>query len=162
LLQAAQGFSGKIVIAGAGPLAAELKTQAATLQLENIIFLGHVSDEDKVALLTLSLGVVFPSHLRSEAFGVSLLEGAMYGKPLISTDIGTGTSYINVNQETGLVVPPEDATAFRQAMQWLLDHPQAAEQMGVQAEKRYEAYFTAKKMGESYSQLYSDLISGDI
>jgi len=62
---------------------------------------------------------VFPSYLRSEAFGISLLEDAMYGKPMISREIGTGTTYINIGGETGLVVPPSDSMALRQAMSYL-------------------------------------------
>jgi glycosyltransferase involved in cell wall biosynthesis len=84
--------------------------------LSTIHFLGFLSNEDKVALLTLCYAVLFPSHLRSAAFGISLLEGAMYGKPLISSEIGTGTSFINIANETGLVVQPSDPLALRQAM----------------------------------------------
>ena len=51
----------------------------------------------------------------------------MYGKPMISSEIGTGTSYINIHGETGLVVPPSQPAAFRQAMRWLWEHPQQAE-----------------------------------
>jgi glycosyltransferase involved in cell wall biosynthesis len=74
--------------------------------------------------------VAFPSHLRSEAFGISLLEGAMYGKPMISSEIGTGTTYINIDQQTGLVVPPSDPQALREAMRTLWDDPQLAQEMG--------------------------------
>jgi len=102
--------------------------------LSNIHFLGFLPDEDKVALLTLCYAVLFPSHLRSEAFGISLLEGAMYGKPLISSEIGTGTSFINIANETGFVVPPSDPLALRQAMQTLWQNPEMASEMGRKAE----------------------------
>ncbi|HBO3396411.1 TPA: glycosyltransferase [Pseudomonas aeruginosa] len=113
---------------------------------------------DKVALLQLSYAMVFPSHLRSEAFGISLLEGAMYGKPMISSEIGTGTSYINIHGETGLVVPPSQPAAFRQAMRWLWEHPQQAEEMGRNAEARYRQLFTAEEMGRRWSELYRELL----
>lgn len=158
LMEAAQGTDYPIVIVGAGPIEAELKAQAARLGLRNIHFLGQLPDEDKVALLTLCYGVVFPSHLRSEAFGVSLLEGAMYGKPMISSEIGTGTTFINIADETGLVVPPSDSTALRQAMQYLWEHPQQAAEMGKRAEERYWKHFTADQMVQSYVELYDDLI----
>jgi rhamnosyl/mannosyltransferase len=158
LLEAAKGVDYPIVIVGAGPIEAELKAQAAQLGLRNIHFLGHLSDEDKVALLTLCYGVVFPSHLRSEAFGISLLEGAMYGKPMISSEIGTGTTFINIADETGLVVPPSDPVALRQAMQYLWEHPEQASEMGKHAEERYWKHFTADKMVESYVDLYRELV----
>ena len=157
LVEAAQGANYPIVIVGSGPIEQELKTQATQLGLRNIHFLGHLHDEDKVALLTLCLGVVFPSHLRSEAFGVSLLEGAMYGKPMISSEIGTGTTFINIADETGLVVPPGDPVALRQAMSYLWEHPEEAAGMGRRAEERYWKYFTADKMVNLYVQLYHEL-----
>jgi len=158
LLDAAQGTNYPIVIVGAGPIEAELKAQAVRLGLRNIFFLGAVPDEDKVALLTLCYGVVFPSHLRSEAFGISLLEGAMYGKPMISSEIGTGTTFINIGDETGLVVPPSDPVALRQAMSYLWEHPEEAARMGRRAEERYWKHFTAEQMVKSYVDLYGEVV----
>lgn len=158
LMEAAQGTDYPIVIVGAGPIEQELKAQAAQLGLRTIHFLGYLSDEDKVALLTLCYGVVFPSHLRSEAFGISLLEGAMYGKPMISSEIGTGTTFINIEGTTGLVVPPSDSAALRQAMRYLWEHPEEAAKMGRAAEERYWQNFSAEPMVKSYVDLYSELV----
>lgn len=158
LMEAAQGTNFPIVVVGAGPIEMEIKEQASQLGLRNIHFLGHLPDEDKVALLTLCYGVLFPSHLRSEAFGISLLEGAMYGKPMISSEIGTGTTFINIGDETGLVVPPGDPLALRQAMRYLWENPDHAAEMGRRAEVRYWNYFTAEKMVRSYVNLYSELM----
>jgi rhamnosyl/mannosyltransferase len=158
LMEAAQGTDYPIVIVGAGPVERELKAQAVQLGLRNIYFLGQLPDLDKVALLTLCYGVLFPSHLRSEAFGISLLEAAMYGKPMISSEIGTGTTFINIANETGLVVPPSDPLALRQAMRYMWEHPEQAKVMGTRAEERYWKYFTADQMVRSYVGLYSDLV----
>ena len=157
LMEAAQGLDYPIVIVGSGPIEQALKAQAASLGLRNIHFLGQVSDADKVALLTLCYAVVFPSHLRSEAFGISLLEGAMYGKPMISSEIGTGTTFINIADQTGLVVPPSDPIALRQAMRYLWENPARAAAMGEQAEARYWKYFTADQMVAEYVKLYQSL-----
>jgi glycosyltransferase involved in cell wall biosynthesis len=97
LVEAARKLNMPIVIVGAGPIENDLKAQADSLGLTNIHFLGFQSDEDKAALLQLARAVVFPSSLRAEAFGISLLEGAMHSKPLISCEIGTGTSFVNVD-----------------------------------------------------------------
>ena len=159
LLEAAHGLDYPIVIVGAGPTENELKTQAKALGLKNIHFLGQISEVDKVALLTLCFGVLFPSHLRSEAFGIALLEGAMYGKPMISSEIGTGTTYINIANDTGLVIPPSNPVALKQAMRYLWEHPQESAAMGVRAARRYSSQFTAEKMVRSYVDLYQDIIS---
>lgn len=160
LLDAVQGTGFPVVIVGSGPMEAALKEQAKKLGSGNIHFLGALPDDDKVALLKLCYAVAFPSHVRSEAFGVSLLEGAMFGKPMISCEIGTGTSYININGETGIVVPPNDPSAFREAMRLLWDAPSLAFDMGRRAEVRYWNLFTADKMAASYADLYQKLLYG--
>src|SRR5690554_7273157 len=119
LLDACKDTDYPVVIVGAGPLENTLRQQAQRLRLHNVYFLGPLPDPEKNVLLQLSRVVVFPSHLRSEAFGISLLEGAMFGKPMISSEIGTGTTYINIDGETGLVVPPSDPAALRAAMHQL-------------------------------------------
>lgn len=159
LLDACKNQSHPVVIMGTGPLEHELKTQAKTLGLTNVTFVGALSDEDKIALLTLCFAIVFPSHVRSEAFGISLLEGAMHGKPLISAEIGTGSSYININGETGLVVKANDSDAFAKAMQYLLDHSTQAGMMGKQAKARFDTLFTADKMVEHYVELYKKVLN---
>ena len=159
LVDAARNSSYPIVIVGAGPVEKELKEHAAMLGISNIHFLGFLSDEDKVALLELCYAVVFPSHLRSEAFGITLLEGAMYGKPLISSEIGTGTSFVNIDKETGLVVPHSNPVALRKALDHLWDNPELANVMGKRAENRYWKLFTAKQMAQSYFELYQNLHS---
>ena len=157
LLSASKGTDYPIVIVGAGPIEQQLKIEVTRLGLERVHFLGFLPDEDKVALLTLCYSVVFPSHLRSEAFGISLLEGAMYGKPLISSEIGTGTTFINIANETGLVVPPSDPIALREAMQYLWQHPEQAAIMGKKAQERYWRLFTAERMVNSYVDLYNSI-----
>jgi glycosyltransferase involved in cell wall biosynthesis len=159
LLRAAKGFAGQIVIAGTGPELEHLQDFAAREGLVNVRFVGTVSDEDKICLLHLARAFVFPSHLRSEAFGMSLLEAAMCGKPMICCEIGTGTSYINVDGVTGFVVPPEDPQALRQAMQRLLDDPKQAQVLGAAARARYEALFTADHMAKAYQAVYGELLS---
>lgn len=146
------------MIVGTGPVETTLMRQASKLGLNNARFLGHVSDPEKVALMRLCRAVVFPSHQRSEAFGVTLLEGAMFGKALISTEIGTGTSYINADGETGFVISPADAKGLREVMLRLNRNDALAERMGQAARARYEALFTGRLMGERYVRLYRRLV----
>lgn len=157
-IKAAKGADYKILIVGSGPIESELKKLANTLEVDNVEFLGYQNDIDKVALLSLCRGVVFPSYLRSEAFGVTLLEGAMFSKPLISVEIGSGMSYINIHEKTGLQVTPGNPTAFREAMDRLYDNEEYAKQLGIAARQRFEALFTGAEMGRRYDQLYQSLM----
>ncbi len=158
LLEAARGFRGRIVIAGSGPEADQLAQQVQRDGAGNVQLVGHVSDEDKMCLLQLSRAFVFPSHLRSEAFGMSLVEAAMCSKPMISCDIGTGTTYINDDGVTGWTVPPEDAAALRTAMHKLQDNPAQAAHMGVAARARFEQLFTAQRMAQAYHDAYREVV----
>jgi O-antigen biosynthesis rhamnosyltransferase len=158
LIEANRGTDYPLVIVGAGPIEAELRRHVADAGLTKVSFLGALPDADKVALFDLSYAIVFPSHLRSEAFGISLLEGAMFGKPMISSELGTGTSYININGETGLVVPPNDPAALCAAMRFLMENPERAEEMGRRASERYLQHFTADKMVDRYAELYDEVI----
>ncbi|MFJ3521377.1 glycosyltransferase family 4 protein [Pseudomonas sp. NPDC090203] len=159
LLDAAKQTGLPVVIVGGGPLEQALKHKARSLGLANVLFLGGLPDEDKSALLQLCSAVVFPSHLRSEAFGVTLLEGAMYGKPMISCEIGTGTTYINIHGETGLVVEPCNASALAAAMQQLWGDPLFAAQLGGRAAIRFEKCFRADTMVGSYKSLYDEVLA---
>ena len=159
LLDAVKGAPFRVVIAGTGPLEEELHNRVNKEGLDNVIFAGYVGDADKAALFSLARVIVFPSLFRSEAFGVSLLEGAMHGLPLITTEIGTGTTFVNKKDVTGLVVPPGDAGQLRQAMDRLQEDDALCQQMGNNARRRFEELFTAERMGEQYFTLYGELVS---
>src|SRR5690606_15618876 len=116
LLAAARSSDIDTVIVGDGPMKPQLTAYAKEHNLSHVHFVGALPDADKTALLELSSGLIFPSHLRSEAFGLSLVEASMFGKPMISCEIGTGTSYVNLNGQTGIVVPPQNPEALSAAM----------------------------------------------
>ena len=159
LLDAAKQLSLKIMIAGSGPLWEPIKKRIENENINNVKMLGHVSDEDKVCLYQLCRAVVFPSHIRSEAFGVTLVEGLMFGKPLISCEIGTGTSYVNLADKTGLVIPPDNPQALKQAITTLSEDDELVKKMSLNAEKRFQEVFTGQAMGRQYYELYTALIS---
>ncbi|MGY4239107.1 glycosyltransferase involved in cell wall biosynthesis [Bradyrhizobium sp. USDA 4523] len=82
----------------------------------------------------------------------------MYGKPMISAEIGTGTSFVNIDRQTGLVVRPSDANALRGAMTYLAENPLAGKRMGQNARRRYETLFTADLMVQRYLDLYDEML----
>ena len=126
---------------------------------QNVTALGRVSEAEKEALLELCLALVLPSHLRSEAYGVVLVEAARAGRPMISCEIGTGTSFVNRDGETGLVVAPADPAALADAMRRLDTDRAFAEGCGIGARARYEQHLRAAQMVEAYEHLYEELLA---
>ena len=159
LLQAAQWVNGQIVLLGSGLLDAELRAEASKLGINNVLFLGSQPHATKVAFLSKARAVVLPSNLRSEAFGMALIEGLMFSKPLVCCDISTGTRYVNIHGETGFVVPPNQPHKLAEALNALLLNEELAAKMGVAARNRYETHFSGSKMAEAYLTVYQQLLN---
>lgn len=158
LLEAASSVAAPILILGEGPEGAGLKREVELKKLGNVHFLGALPDVDKDALMSICRGVVFPSHVRSEAFGMVLLEGARAAKPLICCEIGTGTTWINRHNETGLVVAPEDPGALAAAMNALSGDDALCKRLGDGARRRWDSHFTPQAVGAAYRQIYEDVL----
>jgi rhamnosyl/mannosyltransferase len=156
LIEAAALCGFPLVIVGHG----EMHKEIVQANLPNVTMVGAVSDEDKAALMQLCTAFIFPSHLRSEAFGVALLEAAFAGKPMISCELGTGTSYVNLDGKTGLVVPPADPAALAQAMTVLWQDEVLRATYGAAASRRAFDEFSAAGMVHAYASLYRSLAAG--
>jgi rhamnosyl/mannosyltransferase len=161
LVEAAAQNGLPVVIAGRGSEHKALEAQAKSSGASNIKFAGFVSDDIKQALMARAKAIVFPSCERSEAFGVTLLEGQMHSLPLITCDIGTGTSFVNQHGVTGLVVPPRNATALSDAMRQLEENPETAERMGRAGRERLNNVFSGSQVGEKYTSLYRKLLESE-
>ena len=77
---------------------------------------------------------------------------------MISCEIGTGTSFVNLNNITGFVVPPESPQKLAVALQDLFLNENLANKMGSAARSRYEKMFSGVALGNAYSSLYHDLL----
>jgi glycosyltransferase involved in cell wall biosynthesis len=157
LVRAAQQVDARIVIAGSGPEETSLRRLATSLKADNVIFAGQVSDAEKVALIRRCRALVLPSHLRSEAYGMVLVEAAMFGRPMICCEIGTGTSFVNSHGETGFVVAPNDPQALAAAINRLARDECLARSMGDAARRRYERLFSGEVLGRAYAEIFVGL-----
>ncbi len=157
LLQAAEKQNFKVVIAGAGHERVALEAMIDQLNLTNVVMVGRVSDLDKVSLLDLSKAVVMPSFLRSEAFGITLLEGLAASKPLVTADIGSGMSFVNKNGNTGLWVTPESVSSLRNALNKLDSNSLLCLEFSRNARKRFECEFGSSLMTSRYMDAYHSL-----
>jgi glycosyltransferase involved in cell wall biosynthesis len=158
LLEALKGLNAIALIVGQGPLRAGLEKQARELGVfDQVRFLGSVGDEELAALYRACNVFVLPSVTRQEAFGVVQLEAMAAGKPIVSTDLGTGVGWVNRDGETGYVVPPRDARALRDALGRLLDDENLQKSMGDAAAKRVRAEFTLERMIDDTLSVYRDV-----
>ena len=152
LIEAARRCDHKVVLIG------EVNNAEIESYPDNIINVGKVNDSDKAAILELCCGLVLPSHLRAEAFGVVLLEAMRASKPIITCDIASGMNYVNRHEETGLIVPPRSPDALAAAMNRLASCPKTAQHFGKAGYKRFKAEFHANAMARRYRDLYSRLL----
>ncbi|MGF6976997.1 glycosyltransferase involved in cell wall biosynthesis [Paraburkholderia sp. JPY465] len=161
LIEAAPLIPATLVIAGSGPEMQNLKKLAADVGASNVIFAGQVSEEEKIALLKGCRAMLLPSHLRSEAFGMVLVEASMFGKPMVCCEVGSGTSFVNEHNVTGFVVPPESPREFAAAACQLLADETLAGQMGLAARARYERLCSAPALGRAYRRLYDQVATAE-
>lgn len=158
LVEAAKDIDGIVVIAGSGPEGERLANQAKSIGIENIVFAGQISNEVKHVLLKNCCSVVLPSHLRSEAFGMVLVEASMYSKPMVSCEIGSGTSFVNMDKDTGLVVAPENPMELSRAINLLFTDVGLSQKYALRARERFEILFSEESIGLGYFEIYSQLV----
>ncbi len=150
----------RLVVGGSGPMGAEWQALAGRLGLaDRVHFLGDVSDADQRTLYQAADVYVLPATHRSEAFGIALVEAMASGAPVVTTEIGTGTSFVNQHGVTGLVVPPHDPAALAEAIQGLLADPTRRRQMGDAARARALAEFDRPTMLARVAAVYQTVLT---
>jgi glycosyltransferase involved in cell wall biosynthesis len=161
LLRAMANINATLVVVGTGPLEGELRTMARKLGLAGrVFFTGAVSEDLLPAYYQACDLFVLPASHRSEAFGVVQIEAMACGKPVVSTELGTGTSYVNLDGKTGLVVPPRDPEALAQAIGRLLGDHRRRAQMGARARERATLEFSHEIMIDRVVNLYESMLRG--
>jgi rhamnosyl/mannosyltransferase len=161
LIEAAERIDACILIAGTGPMEARLRRQAsASRAARRIRFLGEVADEDLPYYYAAADLVVLPSSHRSEAFGIVLLEAMAAGRPVVSTELGTGTSFVNQHGVTGLVVAGRDPAGLAGAVNRLLADPAERRRMGDNGRRRVDEVFPIEKMVDRMLAIYREALGG--
>jgi len=158
LLRALRETKLHAVIAGDGPKRAEWEALAHSFGLDmQVRFAGDVSDAELHTLMQSCAVLALPSITRAEAFGYVQLEAMASGKPVVSTDVPSGVSWVNQHGTTGLVVPAGDANALRAALERLMADASLRREYGDAGRRRVEQEFTLDRLRERLAALYREL-----
>ena len=159
LLKAVRDLDAETIIIGDGPLRASLETLARDLGVaDRVRFLGEVPIDHLLAWYQTCDAFVLPSVTRQETFGMVQLEAMVCGRPVVSTELGTGVSWVNRHEDTGLIVKPGDAADLHRALARLLGDPLLRQRLGAAARERVLSQFTAERMCSTTRTLYHEII----
>jgi rhamnosyl/mannosyltransferase len=142
-----------LLVVGDGPLRGELEARARDGGVR-VEFVGEVADHQRPAYLHAADVFVFPGTNRGEAFGIVQVEAMATGTPAVSTELGTGTSWVNQHGATGLVVPPRDPHALASALHTLISDDALRRRMGAAASARVREHLTRSRMLADLRELY--------
>jgi glycosyltransferase involved in cell wall biosynthesis len=121
----------------------------------NVVALDRLPHEAVTAIREHSLLALTPS-LWAEPFGIVVIEAMASGRAVIASRIG-GIPDIVIDDETGLLVPPGDVKALRDAIERLLADPALRERLGA-AGQRKVAEFYASAVVPQIEQVYAELL----
>jgi glycosyltransferase involved in cell wall biosynthesis len=148
-----------LLLVGGGPMWDRAHALAASLGLmDRVVFTGDVGEMELPGCYLAGDLFALPSHTRAEAFGTTLVEAMAAGLPVISTRIQTGTSWVNQDGVTGIVIPPCDPSALADAIRTLVANPATRHAMGQAGLSRARDLFQASTMVEAVEGVYREVL----
>lgn len=148
-------------IAGDGPERVALGRLARTLRVDHAVsFLGELSHDessgsspDLPELYRRASVFVLPTRVDSETgpegFGIVYLEASASGLPVVAARSG-GAAEAVIENETGLLVPPDDPSALAQALVRLLEDPDLRLRMGRAGRRWVEREMNWDRVGRQF------------
>lgn len=160
LVRAMKNVDANLNIVGKGPLKDEIEKLISDNNLENKInLLGFVSEDKLINLYNKADIFVLPSVYRGEGFGYVLLEAMISKTACISTELGTGTSYINQDGKTGYVVPPRNVEKLSNKINKLISNDTKLTEFKENAYQRVEDEFSLEKMFKDIEKVYKEVLN---
>jgi rhamnosyl/mannosyltransferase len=155
LLKALKHVDAHLVIAGAGPLEAELRGIATTSGVaDRVTCAGYLSREQQRQAFGAADLFVLPSVNEAEAFGIVQLEAMCSGIPVVNTSLPTGVPWVARDGLEGLTVAPRDEAGLAAAMSRLLDDPALAKRLGAAGKARAVSLFGWQKFASDVAEQY--------
>ncbi len=112
-----------------------------------ISFPGPRPLTELVSLYLAADALLLPTQ--KDCFPKVLVEAALAGLPLVTTDACGAADALVCEGETGLVIPPDDVPALVAAMERLLD-PDLRQRMGLRAQQRCQAFCDPEQETEGF------------
>jgi rhamnosyl/mannosyltransferase len=145
----------RLDIVGEGPQTPQVRAWAeASGVADRVRFLGELANGDLAARYRGASLVVLPSNCRTETFGIVLIEAMACGCACLTTEVGTGTSWVVQDGVTGRVVPPCRPDRLAAALGEMLADPARLRQMGAAGRERVARLFTQEAMVAGVEQVY--------
>lgn len=152
-----QADHAKLVLIGEGPQRQMLEHSVTELELEQrVLFTGF--QKQISPWLEIANCFVLPSL--TEGTPMALLEAMAAGVPVVATSVG-GVPDVITNDVNGLLVPSEDADAFRDGMARIILNPDLREKYSSEARKTIEIHYSVEPWCKKILSIYRDLCSAD-
>ena len=132
------GSGNRLLIVGSGPQEREARRYVATRGLQEVEFLGRVSDDEKAQLFR-TVDVFASPATGGESFGIVLLEAMAAGAPIVASDIHGYKGVVRRGRE-GLLVAPHEPKELAKAIARLLGDPGLRAEMSAAGRLRAEAF----------------------
>jgi glycosyltransferase involved in cell wall biosynthesis len=151
---------GRLVVVGGGELFSSLRELAESLKVaDRIDWYGSLDDEQLRGAYRAATAMMFPSVVRSEAFGLVQIEAMASGCPVINTHIpGSGVPWVSLDNVSGLTVPINDPGALATAASRIASEPGLRNRLSTGAIERADQFFNIDDMTERTMNVYSTVL----
>jgi glycosyltransferase involved in cell wall biosynthesis len=154
LIRALQDIDAKLIVVGDGLERHRIEEMGSGLLGERFVYVPGVDEETLPDVYRAADLFCLPSISHAEAFGISTLEAMASGLPVITTDVGTATSVVNLHGVTGLVVPANDERALAEEIERILGDASLRSEFGSAARARAEAEYNKAVMLGRIEEVY--------
>lgn len=149
-----------LTLGGVGPQTGLLKALAKELNVDHRVnFVGFINEDDLGAYIMACDVYCFPSVSQNEAFGIAQVEAMLLGKPVIGFELHNGTTFINKNYETGLVVENKNVEQYAKAVLMLMNDEHLRQKLGRQAQQRAKKLFGLNEMVNKTLSVFYNCLS---
>lgn len=149
-----------VIIAGSGEYQKQINTLIDELKLrDRVTLFSWVDHKELIRLLSISDIFMYPSIPHggwAEQFGYSMAEASLMELPVISTHSGSIADVV-VDEETGILVPPDDASALATAMVRLGSDSELRKKMGMTGRKYISDRFSHEAIAWKFHAFFRSL-----